>query len=214
MSVAPATETIVDVLATPQGIVPATATRMDALRAKVAAREKAAALTDAMEGGAEGRQQRRLATQLPSFCDALHSYVVQQRRARSKTKAVSSVARPQLIEELCKRLPHPKLPKSAVEKLLDMCLAVAPQWCRQVGTAAVKTSGVDNSLDDNHGDGKSDAVSNNKAAGATGKGDTKGRLVQFMQFDGAVNYAAVRALAKAHASKTAVVATRETEGEK
>ena len=83
------------------------ATTQAALRARVAQREQSKALVEDAAGGKAGRRKQRLLASLPSFCDALHSFLVQRR--------VATVPRPELVHHLTARLPwRPRPPPDQV----------------------------------------------------------------------------------------------------
>jgi len=83
------------------------ATTQAALRARVAQREQSKAQVEHDAGGKAGRRKQRLLASLPSFCDALHSFLVQRR--------VATMPRAELVQHLTARLPwRPRPPPDQV----------------------------------------------------------------------------------------------------
>ena len=155
---------------------PGAAAKLAALRSRVAARERADADAEAAAGGAAGRRARRLAGALPGFVDALHSFLV-QRRAGVLEQAT-------LVGQLGARLPHPQPPAADVAELLEMVLALCPDWCRAVRVERTKADGVTCAVD---------------GSAAT--------AVELLQFNGSIQFSTVRRRAANAARRGALLDT-------
>ena len=151
----------------------------DALKARVAAKEKAAREEAAATGGETGRRRRRLCEGLTCFTDCLRAYLLQ--------RGIGAVNKTELIRDMVTRLP-PGTPGSAsveeVKQLLDMLISAVPNWVRMKQITEVE-------MDLRRG-----------ASGATSASRKALEAVtHIVQFNRSLTYSHVRARVKAASSR-------------
>ena len=158
----------------------------DALKARVAAKEKAAREEAAATGGDAGRRRRRLCEGLTCFTDCLRAYLLQ--------RGIWAVNKTELIRDMVTRLP-PGTPGSAsveeVKELLDMLISAVPNWVLMKQTTEMEM---------NLRRGASGATSASRKALEA--------VTHIVQFNRSLTYSHVRARVKAASSRVEKQSTK------